>query len=194
MVFGGIALILGYVKSAVLLSLKKLWVPLVFFFSIVPGILGTYSYLRGEEVAWFFAAPATLGIEFGGKIPMLVNSLEYLTDPTSPLLPFVIGSVLGVLNLYWAWYLYSFVIKKVDPDFSPIILYGTFALFFLTWISFALVVDMHVLPDQDLQVSGLTYFLENPGQAVDPVTQFVGERAAEDSVLNQTVNNTNMTS
>lgn len=191
MILGGIVLILGYVKSAVLLSLKKLWVPLVFFGSIVPGILGTYSYLRAEDVAWFFAAPATLGIEFGGKIPMLVNSLEYLNDPTSPLLPFLVGSLLGVLNLYWAWYLYSFVIKKVDPDFSPIILYGTFAVFFLTWISFALVVDIHVLPDQDLQVSGLTYFLENPGQAVDPVTQFMGERAAEDSTLNQTlVNNT----
>ena len=176
-----------------LLSLLKwLWVPLVFFGSIVPGIMGTYSYLRGADVAWFFAAPATLGIEFGGKIPMLVNSIEYLNDPASPLLPFLIGSLLGVLNLYWAWYLYSFLIKKVDPDFSPIILYGTFAVFFLTWISFALVVDIHVLPDQDLQVSGLTYFLENPGQVLDPVGQFVGERAAEDSALNQT-NSTNLT-
>jgi len=174
--------------------LKKLWVPLVLFISIIPGILGTYSYLRGEGVEWFLAVPASLGIEFGGQIPTLVNSAQYLTDPTVPVLPLIVAAFLGFLDVYWAWYLWKLFFRYNEENVSQstVILFFTGAL--VAGLLFTLAVDLYVLPAENLRVSGLTYFLENPGQAVDPVTQFVGERAAEDSLLNESVNNTNMTS
>jgi len=174
--------------------LKKLWVPLVLFVSIIPGILGTYSYLRGEGVEWFLAVPASLGIEFGGQIPTLLNSAQYLTDPTVPVLPLIVAAFLGFLDVYWAWYLWKLFFRYNEENVSQstVILFFTGAL--VAGLLFTLAVDLYVLPAENLRVSGLTYFLENPGQAVDPVTQFMGERAAEDSALNHTVNNTNMTS
>ena len=180
----------GYLKLAALFLLRKLWIPLIFFGSIVPGILGTYSYLQGESVEWFLAAPASLGIEFGGQVPTLLNSFQYLNDPSAPILPLIVAALLGVLDLYWAWYLWSRAVTFVDSDISPLLVYGIFIGGFVFCLVFALAVDMYVLPAENLRVSGLTYFLENPGQAVDPLSQFVSEKAAEDSVLNQSINNT----
>ena len=181
---------ISWVLGNLLWLVKKLWVPLVLFVSIIPGILGTYSYLRGEGVEWFLAVPASFGIEFGGQIPTLLNSAQYLTDPTVPVLPLILAAFLGFLDLYWAWYLFRgfFRLNEENVSKSTVIFLFASALGFC--LLFTLAVDLYVLPAENLRVSGLTYFLENPGQAVDPVTQFMGERAAEDSALNQTVNNT----
>jgi hypothetical protein len=195
----GIALILqqllkgfSYAKVLALFMLKKLWVPLVFFGSIVPGILGTYSYLQRESVEWFIAIPASIGIEFGGQIPTMLNTFQYLNEPTAALLPLIVGVGLGVLDVYWAWYLWKgfFTVTEENVSRSTVYLLGIG--FFALCIAFAFTVDLYILPAENLRVSGLTYFLENPGQAAEPLSQFVGERAAEDSALNQT-NSTNLT-
>lgn len=180
----------AYAKFAVLLLLKKLWVPLVFFGSIVPGILGTYSYLQEESVEWFIAIPASIGIEFGGQIPTMLNTFQYLNDPTAALLPLFVGIGLGFLDVYWAWYLWKGFFSVTEENVSRSTVYLLGLGFFALCIAFAFTVDLYILPAENLRVSGLTYFLENPEQALDPVSQFVGERAAEDSALNQSVNNT----
>jgi hypothetical protein len=190
--FAGITLVLGLVKSAVLFLLKKLWVPLVFFGSIVPGVLGTYSYLQEESVEWFIAIPASIGIEFGGQIPTMLNTVQYLNDPTAALLPLFVGVGLGVLDVYWAWYLWKGFFSVTEENVSRSTVYLLGIGFFALCIAFAFTVDLYILPAENLRVSGLTYFLENPGQAAEPLSQFVGERAAEDSALNQT-NSTNLT-
>jgi hypothetical protein len=191
--FAGIALAWGIVKSAVLFMLKKLWIPLVFFGSIVPGILGTYSYLQEESVEWFIAIPASIGIEFGGQIPTILNTFQYLNDPTAALLPLIIGVGLGVLDVYWAWYLWKGFFNLTEENVSRSTIYLLGAGFFAMCFAFALTVDLYILPAENLRVSGLTYFLENPSQAAEPLSQFLGERAAEDSALNQSTNSTNIT-
>lgn len=189
MILGAVIWVLG----AFLKLVKKLWVPLVLFVSIIPGILGTYSYLRGEGVEWFLAVPASLGIEFGGQIPTLLNSAQYLTDPTVPVLPLMMAAFLGFLDLYWAWYLFRGFFRLNEENVSKSTVIFLFVIGLAVCLVLTLAVDLYVLPAENLRVSGLTYFLENPGQAVDPVTQFMGERAAEDSALNHTINNTNVT-
>jgi hypothetical protein len=180
----------SYVKIVALFMLRKLWVPLVFFGSIVPGILGTYSYLRGESVEWFIAVPASFGIEFGGQLPTVLNTFQYLSDPTAGLLPLIAGVGSGVLDLYWAWYLWKKYFDLTEAEISTSKIIALFIGIFALCLAFAFTVDMYILPSENLRVSGLTYFIENPQQVVDPLSQLVSEKAAEDSVLNQTVNNT----
>lgn len=182
----------SYAKALALFMLSKLWVPMVFFGSIVPGILGTYSYLRRESVEWFIAVPASLGIEFGGQLPTVLNTFQYLNDPTAGLLPLFTGVAFGFLDLYWAWYLWKGFFKLTEENVSRSTIYLLGAGFFAMCFAFALTVDLYILQAENLRVSGLTYFIENPQQAVDPLSQFVSEKAAEDSALNQT-NNTNFT-
>ncbi|MCU4754507.1 hypothetical protein OB919_21480 [Halobacteria archaeon AArc-curdl1] len=184
----------GVILGLALLWKTKLWLVVVLVVGLLPEILGSYNFLTGEGVEWYFALPSAIGLQFGGAILDLITGLEGLatgSDHHEALL--LIGMLLSLTSILWYIYFWHLANRFAEgANLSTLWIVGMGALFFLLCIVIALLVDQHVLADETIRYSGITYFIDDPGGALEPIGQWFGEAAEPPEGVNETdpINNT----
>lgn len=174
-----------------LLKRTGLWIVLVMLVSIIPQLLGSYTYLRSQGLEWYYALVSAFGVEMGGAMftmwnnfnGILAGGVEFST------IALVIGMGTSITTMLWMIYLWfkaNRLMVKTMPTL-PIIIIGM--LVFGLMLINTLMIDQYVLTDQSLRVSGMTIFLEHPQESIKPLTE--GNYTAPNSTLyNQTANQT----
>lgn len=175
---------------------SNLWIPVVFIIVIVPDILGTYSFLTGEGVEWFFAAPTAFGIQFGSALFDTLNGAQHLLRSQYGAISILAGIISSIFSLVWFFYIWHYMNKLMEgKNMSPFWIHALGAMFLSFCIVITLLVDQYVLAEETLRISGLTYFLDDPSTVFDPITEGLVEASEppEDvnntDTLNQTVDN-----
>lgn len=185
--------------SYLLLKRTGLWVLLIAMVVILPQLLGTYTYLRAHGVAWYFAIPSSFGVEMGGAMFTAWNNLNALAASGAEFsaIALTIGIATSITGILWYWYFWFKANKLFARTMStvPILLLG--AIVFSLMIVITMMVDMYVLPEQTLRVSGMTFFLEHPQAASEPLSAlFSGAEYTppNSTIVNQTTNETGVKS
>lgn len=184
-----------------MLKSSSLILVFLFFVMVVPSIMGTYSYLQYHDVPWYFAVFSSIGIEFGGPIFTILNSLEayhYAAGPVEKILV-LLGIPSAILGAAWFFFGWHRINRFVEGrDLSPMWVHGLGIVFLSMAVVIALMTDQYMLPEESLRVSGLTYFFNSPRAALEPLLNLAGtsfepaELLNQSTVINQTVQNSSV--
>ncbi|MFU1780278.1 hypothetical protein ACM16X_02730 [Haloarcula japonica] len=148
---------------------------LIFFLSVVPGVVGSYQFLISEGVEWYFAVPASVGIEFGGILFNVINAFYQLEGAGILAAAIIVGGILSSLaNFLWGVVIWYKVNKAIEGQNLSALYIGLIgSLFLFLCVVFTLVIDQYVLADGVRRLSGMTYVLSSPGEALAPVIDVV---------------------
>lgn len=179
--------------------LKIVWVLGVFTFVVLPSFLGTYGFLRYNDVPWYIAVASSIGIEIGGPLLSVLNNIQALGSAGGiDQVLILVGIVLPLIHFHMIYMVYTGFVKWWDPTISRFLV-AVFGLGFLSlFIMITLLTDHYILTGEQLRLSGITYFLNSPQAALDPLLNVAGPHFNPDqafnrsSALNTAVNNTSI--
>ena len=167
-----------------------------FMIFVLPELLGSYAFLRGEGINWYFAVVSAIGVEAGGSGFTAYNNFVAIASGdvgiSAPILIF--GAIASLTTLFWYIYIWLRFVNFMG-GLPPVAWISIGGIIFALMVMITLMVDQYMLSGETLRVSGMTYFLENPDQSLDPIYQLMGEHSGESPYIdeNQTTNQTNMT-
>lgn len=166
----------GFIVFVQFLRRSKLWIPVVFLFFSVPQMLGSYAFMVENGVPKWLAVPTAVGNDFGGNALTVLNTVSQLAvqDVNLGYAVFLLlgvgSSILSLIMFFHIW-VYGNRFLTTTMNAFHILLLGV--LFLVTMMGLTFVVDVFVLPETTTRVSGLTYFLDNPRESMQPITFLV---------------------
>lgn len=196
---------LGYLTSIFSLLRKHgLIHVIVFLVLFVPGIVGNYHYLASQVgVPVYISVPGAIGIEFGGALIDLLNTLDlFLSATLVEKVALVFSSLWSIHKLLYFYFIYWWISTTFNTDNQAdyfIILSATALLGLLSVL--VIIVDWYVVPfyagAETIRPPGVAYAFTNFGEVVvpfyeatwDSATQLAPDIGTGENV-NQTINNT----
>lgn len=166
---------------------------ILFVLFVLPEFLGTYGYLVANGVDWYLAIPSAIGVEAGGSLFTIANNIVTMAEGAGPFsyLTLAVGTVNSFTSFLWyayVWYRFLAFLQSM----SPITKITLGILFLVLTIVITLLVDQYILTGEQLRVSGMTYFLEDPRGSAQPILDLLNIEL--ENATNETINNTNNTS
>ena len=162
----------------------------LFFILVVPELLGSYRFLIDNGVEWYIAAPGAFGAEAGGSVFTVINNLLAVFSQSAFTVPVLLIGVITSITTF-LWYIWLFYkILGFFQGMNPVtkLFLGSVILSLMMIIT--IMIDMYILPQEDIRVGGMTYFIENPGESLSPLFEFLSEQESGQGI-NETVNSTN---
>jgi hypothetical protein len=163
----------------------KLGLTIGFLILILPDMIGTYSYLTYYDIHPIVAAPATVGVEFGGALFELLNTFRQLQGAhITEVLVLLIGSIWAIHRIIYGVAAFKKFNKMFGSQDNPqifVLLIG--AGFFALSVALAVAVDMYILPANAQRVPGVVYTLNNLDSTIFPLAD-----ATRDHLIQETVN------
>lgn len=154
-----------------------LTVPIMFFSVVVPQMFGAYAFLS-QHMEWYIAAGGAVFAPFGGAVVVVANTVTQLAVPhlnmgyAAMLVAGAFSQILTVALFLMMWWYANRVLTYTMGSFHVLLLGGGFMILGLLY---TLVLEMYVLPGDATQISGMTYFLQHPGESVEPVAFLLEE-------------------
>jgi len=166
---------LPFVKGPILFykGLKKFglysWV--IFAVFVLPGVIGSYSFLRSEGFEPVFAVPAAFGVEFGGLLSNIVHGFQQMQGAGVVASLIILGGLMSsAANLIWGAIVWVKLNKLVEgQNLSKLYITATGLLFLFLAVSLTLFIEQYVLAESTRRLAGMTYVLSSPGEALSPM-------------------------
>ena len=166
---------LPFVKGPILFykGLKKygLYSWAIFAVFVLPGLIGSYSFLRSQGLEPVFAVPAAFGVEFGGLLSNIVHGFQQMQGAGVVASLIILGGMMSsAANLIWGAIVWVKVNKLVEgQNLSKLYITATGFLFLFFAVSLTLFIDQYVLEEGTRRLAGMTYVLSSPGEALSPM-------------------------
>lgn len=165
-------------QGLIFLRKTQLWLPVVFAISVVPQLMGSYAFLREHGVEWYFAAVGAAGVEWGGAVFTIYNTLTQLAVPdvhTGYAAMLLLGVLSSILSLLWLVYIVTYLNRGLTPVMGRFHVSILLIAFLSLSLVITLAIDQYMLPGTATRVTGMTYFLEYPRTSLRPITFLVEE-------------------